>query len=248
MKKINLVIFSTVLLGFLNTSCSKSEDDVAATTTTTTVAPIASFTASVTSGNSPLAVTFTNNSTNATRYEWDFGDGNTSTQSAPSHTFNNLSTTTARSFTVTLKAFDAGTGTNSSTKSINVEAKTNPPTPSENLTGGPWKIVGLSETSQSTPKKDVYQFWPECQKDDILIFNKNGNYTMEEGRTKCNADDPIIIPGQGGTWSFTSGGVLLLDNEEATILEPLTETSVKFSFREFENGEYVIYEFTLRRQ
>ena len=39
--------------------------------------PVASFTASAVSGCSPLDVTFTNTSQNATFYQWDFGNGNT---------------------------------------------------------------------------------------------------------------------------------------------------------------------------
>lgn len=38
-------------------------------------------------GGSNLMVEFTNNSTNATTYLWDFGDGNTSTEDNPVHTY-----------------------------------------------------------------------------------------------------------------------------------------------------------------
>lgn len=38
-------------------------------------------------GCSPLTVTFTNKSLNAVEYEWDFGDGTTSTRTHPTHTF-----------------------------------------------------------------------------------------------------------------------------------------------------------------
>jgi PKD repeat protein len=38
-------------------------------------------------GCSPLEVTFTNKSMNATEYIWDFGDGTTSTEVHPTHTF-----------------------------------------------------------------------------------------------------------------------------------------------------------------
>jgi uncharacterized protein (TIGR02145 family) len=49
------------------------------------------FTATPTSGNAPLKVNFTDQSTNnPTSWEWDFGDGNGSTEQNPSHTYNNM--------------------------------------------------------------------------------------------------------------------------------------------------------------
>ncbi len=45
--------------------------------------PVAGFSGSV----NELTVTFTNNTTNATSYEWSFGDGETSTEENPSHTY-----------------------------------------------------------------------------------------------------------------------------------------------------------------
>jgi outer membrane protein assembly factor BamB len=51
-------------------------------------APVADFTADVTSGNVPLTVQFTDLSTNSpTSWSWDFGDGATSTEQNPSHTY-----------------------------------------------------------------------------------------------------------------------------------------------------------------
>src|SRR4030095_310063 len=48
--------------------------------TVTTAAPVAQFTGSPTSGNSPLTVNFSNTSTGSiTSYAWTFGDGGTST-------------------------------------------------------------------------------------------------------------------------------------------------------------------------
>jgi PKD repeat protein len=43
-----------------------------------TPAPVADFTADVTSGPAPLTVAFTDNSTDAESWSWDFGDGATS--------------------------------------------------------------------------------------------------------------------------------------------------------------------------
>lgn len=51
--------------------------------------PVADFTAEPTSGPAPLAVRFTNLSTNSTSSLWDFGDGKTSTETNPRHTYQN---------------------------------------------------------------------------------------------------------------------------------------------------------------
>jgi gliding motility-associated-like protein len=48
---------------------------------------VASFTANPTSGISPLDVSFTDGSSGATAYSWNFGDSNTSTSQNPNHTF-----------------------------------------------------------------------------------------------------------------------------------------------------------------
>ena len=52
--------------------------------------PTASFTTNTNAGCSPLGVIFTNTSSaNAVNFLWDFGDGNTSTSTNPTHIFNN---------------------------------------------------------------------------------------------------------------------------------------------------------------
>ncbi|WP_197061935.1 PKD domain-containing protein, partial [Sinomonas humi] len=54
----------------------------------TPAAPVASFTASATTGTAPLAVSFTDTSTGSpTSWSWDFGDGSTSTAQNPAHTY-----------------------------------------------------------------------------------------------------------------------------------------------------------------
>lgn len=62
---------------------------------------LAGFTASPTSGIVPLAVEFTDQSVGEiTSWAWDFGDGGTSTEQSPSHTYNTVGTYTV-SLTVT---------------------------------------------------------------------------------------------------------------------------------------------------
>lgn len=65
--------------------------------------PSTAFTANNTfSCQPPLTVNFTNNSTGAVSYLWNFGDGNTSTQQSPTHTY-----TAYGNFTVTLISTNA---------------------------------------------------------------------------------------------------------------------------------------------
>jgi serine protease len=66
-------------------------------------APVAQFSGSPTSGEAPLTVYFTDQSSNnPTSWDWDFGDGGTSTAQNPSHQY-----TSAGSYTVALTAANA---------------------------------------------------------------------------------------------------------------------------------------------
>jgi PKD repeat protein len=66
-------------------------------------APVANFTAAPRTGEAPLAVSFTDTSTNApTSWAWSFGDGGTSNQQHPSHSYG-----APGSYTVTLTVSNA---------------------------------------------------------------------------------------------------------------------------------------------
>lgn len=65
-------------------------------TFTELIPPVAAFTASPTSGLAPLTVQFTDTSTgDPTSWLWDFGDGSTSTEQHPTHTYTDPGTWTA---------------------------------------------------------------------------------------------------------------------------------------------------------
>jgi FOG: PKD repeat len=78
---------------------------------------VADFTADKTTGPSPLAVKFTDKSSgNPTKYVWDFGDGSTSSEKNPSHTYNKTGT-----YTVSLTVSNEfGQDTKTSTSLITV--------------------------------------------------------------------------------------------------------------------------------
>jgi PKD repeat protein len=85
-----------------------------------TPVPTAGFNASPASGTAPLAVQFTDTSTGSpTSWAWDFGDGSTATTQNPSHTY-----TTAGTFTVTLRATNAGGTSAPATKTVTVTQAT----------------------------------------------------------------------------------------------------------------------------
>ena len=51
----------------------------------------------------------------------------------------------------------------------------------------------------------------------------------EEGKAKCDPNDPAII--FQGDWTLTSDGkTLVMDGDDATFLEPLTATGMKIQF------------------
>lgn len=79
--------------------------------------PVAAFSVSATSGKAPLEVSFTDSSTGATSWAWDFGDGNASTEQNPAHTY-----FSARNYTVVLTASNEN-GSNSKALDIVVQAK-----------------------------------------------------------------------------------------------------------------------------
>ena len=78
--------------------------------------PAALFTADPTSGKKDLRVEFTNSSLRYNSSLWDFGDGNTSTEDSPTHTY-----TTSGAFDVSLSVVgDAGSDTNTLAGYVNV--------------------------------------------------------------------------------------------------------------------------------
>ncbi len=81
------------------------------------MAPVASFTKSVSSGTAPLAVTFTDTSSNVpTSWSWNFGDGSpVSTLQHPSHTFAGAGT-----FDVTLTAGNSAGSNTSVSQAVTV--------------------------------------------------------------------------------------------------------------------------------
>ena len=77
--------------------------------------PVAGFTYSVGNTSLPVTVSFTNTSTNATSWLWNFGDGTSSTLQNPTHSY-----ASAGDFTIELKATGADGSRDSTNKVIHI--------------------------------------------------------------------------------------------------------------------------------
>jgi len=90
-------------------------NEIVAKVTVKLKAPLSKFTVTNAGCTASCKVTFTNNSENATAYEWDFGDGKKSTEQSPVHQYDQ-----AGSFTVTLVVTNAAGVKNTSTQTVTI--------------------------------------------------------------------------------------------------------------------------------
>jgi CubicO group peptidase (beta-lactamase class C family) len=107
-----ILVFNLILLTILS-ACKKDECEELGVN-----CPVASFTVDVDYGNSPVTVQFTNTSENAVRYVWDFGDGTTSDEKNPKHTFEYDPSTVKEKFFVRLDAYDKNGNSEYTAKNI----------------------------------------------------------------------------------------------------------------------------------
>ncbi|MFA5613262.1 MAG: PKD domain-containing protein [Methanoculleus sp.] len=162
----------------LNASNAYGYSISAPTTITVLEPPAADFTADPTEGNAPLSVQFTDESTgNVTAWAWDFGDGNTSTDQNPSHTYEGPGT-----YTVVLNA--------SNTYGFSIKAKTEYITVLEplaanftaNVTEGNAPLaVQFNDTSTGNPSDWLWDFGDgntSTDQNPIHTYESTGNYTV----------------------------------------------------------------------
>ncbi len=143
--------------------------------------PNANFTANPTSGVVPLAVQFTDQSTNSpTSWSWKFGDGNTSTQQNPSHIYQNTGI-----YSVSLEVSNSGgEGTEVKTDYITVseEEKT------------------FNFVVETTTEQTEYRFRVNDAQNLIVDWG-NGNRNTYNGDTT-----PTYDFGQAGLWTIKVKG------------------------------------------
>lgn len=144
--------------------------------------PVANFTANQTSGTAPLTILFTDTSTNVpTSWSWNFGDGATSTENNPGHTYS-----TPGTYTVSLTAVNAA-GSNTVTKTSLVTVTAAVVAPVANFTAAPTSGVAplsvtFTDTSTNTPTSWAWDFGEgntSTAKNPTHIFQSPGSYTVK---------------------------------------------------------------------
>jgi PKD repeat protein len=142
--------------------------------------PVAQFIANRTTGNTPLTVGFTDQSTGSPAiWHWTFGDGSVSAEQNPSHTY-----TAAGIYTVSLKATNAD-GSNTVTKTGYITVSAIPP-PTASFTGKPTSgkaplAVTFNETSSGTPTTWSWDFGDGSTatlRNPIHTYTAAGKYTV----------------------------------------------------------------------
>jgi len=116
-------------------------------------------------------VTFTNNSNDAVSYSWDFGDGNTSTEENPVHTYDDDG-----SYVVVLEGTSADGESKEVTKTITIDTTTlteAPPTPTE-------------------PEENVISIYSHTYTD-ITGVNLNPNWGQATVTTEVDVEGEMVL-------------------------------------------------------
>jgi PKD repeat protein len=144
-------------------------------------APVASFSASATTGVAPLALNFVNSSTGSiTSYKWTFGDGTTSTAQSPTHTYN-----AAGKYSVSLTVTGPG-GSNTQTRAdyINVSGTATAPVASftaDKTSGAAPLAVQFRSTSTGTISSYSWKFGDgttSTAQNPLHTYSTAGTYTV----------------------------------------------------------------------
>lgn len=131
---------------------------------------VASFTKSTSSGVAPLTVNFTDTSTNATSWLWNFGDGTTSTAQNPTKTF-----TTVGTFTVQLTVSNEEGGSNSTSQTVTVTDGTTTTTKTARLEWSRPSNGGVDHYILAESLTSDFANQTETQITDVEIFEKTVN-------------------------------------------------------------------------
>lgn len=233
----------TVTLTVTYNNCTDTETKVNYITVTTPVT--GNFTASDTAEcSSPLTVDFISNTSGATSYSWDFGDGATSTQPNPTHTY-----TSNGSYTVSLTVTNSAGCANTITRNSLIDVGTLDASFTVDSTDGctPMDVI-FTNTTTSASAITSYQ-WDfgdgstSSAANPTHIYNTAGNYTPNlivqnaEGCVDTFVYPGTINVGQALVPSFTGTPVIQCVNQIITFTNTIVGVNPQTVFLwEFGDG------------
>ncbi len=167
--------------------------------------PLAALTSDKTTGTLPLTVSFTDKSTgDITEWSWDFGDGNTSTEQNPSHTYNTLG-----SFTVSLTVTGFG-GSDTKTKTAFITVSDSIPAPVAAFTSD--KTTGTVPLTVSFMDQSIGEitewFWDfgdgntSTAQNPSHTYNTSGSFTVS-----------LTVTGLGGSDTETKSEFIIVSDQ-----------------------------------
>ena len=154
-------------------------------------APVAAFSASPTSGKAPLTISLTDKSTDATSWSWNFGDGSTSAEKNPKHTYS-----AAGNYNIVLTVNNEK-GSSSKTQNIIVQSEPIP----EKI----FPVANFNANTVSGPAPLSVQFT------DISQNAKGWNWNFGDGATSAEKN-PTHIYSAAGNYNV----VLTVNNENGS--------------------------------
>jgi len=182
--------------------------------------PVADFSATPTFGNMPLNVSFIDQSTGSpTSWLWDFGDGNTSNEQNPTHTYS-----AARNYTVNLTVSNAD-GTASKSAQITVSEKPAPVLPvanfSSNVTTGNAPLsVQFTDLSENATEWN-WSFGSGAtsnEQNPTHTYSAAGNYTVT-----------LTANNSAGSNTVTKYNYISVAKSEDAIIKGYAPLSVQFT-------------------
>ena len=198
--------------------------------------PAVNFTADVTSGTAPLTVNFTDLSTNnPTSWSWTFGDGNTSDEQHPAHTYTHREAWRNR-YNVSLTATN-GSGSDSLNKTHYIIV--DPPEKTEDISGK----INLTGTVNETI---------------IITYEDCIDLTVPEGTVAMVNNQPIInlsvslapaeaIPVPPAKAMIAAGDKVFVLGPEGAGFDPKVQVSISFTEDEWGRFFGTGYDTTIQR-
>jgi hypothetical protein len=111
------------------------------------------------------------------------------------------------------------------------------------LTAKPWKFVKVESKTNNIPWMDEVPFWPQCKKDDEIVFMKDHSYTLRNGATKCDPLDPDVL--DVARWNFLDNETKFDMDGAVTTIEVLNESQFVISASETSGGNTYASRYTL---